>query len=189
VQGAGEVFLMKVQSWLGALALGIAALGCDDTVQGMKKDARESGQAAAPVAGEAKSEAKQAGQDLKEGASTAASTAAEKAGDLAKKAGEKLERGVEAVQDPAVQERAKGAARDLAREAAATKQTVDVKAALMADTTVDASKIDVDSDASTHTVTLRGAVPTEAHKTTAGRIAAQRAEGWTVRNELTVGAR
>ena len=57
----------------------------------------------------------------------------------------------------------------------------------MADKSVDASKIDVDSDGATKVVTLRGSVPNEAQRASAERIARAKAEGYTVVNQLTVG--
>jgi hyperosmotically inducible periplasmic protein len=70
----------------------------------------------------------------------------------------------------------------------AAKQTADVKAALMADPTVNATDIDVDSDATAKTVTLNGTVPTAAAKTQAETVAKSKAEGWTVVNKLRVAA-
>jgi hypothetical protein len=73
--------------------------------------------------------------------------------------------------------------------AGAATETFDVKAALIADKTVDASDINVDTFAETKTVVLRGTVPTEAQKDTAERIAIREAEGYKVNNQLTVRAR
>jgi osmotically-inducible protein OsmY len=71
----------------------------------------------------------------------------------------------------------------------AATETLDVKAALMADTTVDASDINVDTFKETKTVVLKGSVPTAAQKTQAGRIAAREAEGYKIDNQLVVKAR
>ncbi|MCA1585931.1 MAG: BON domain-containing protein [Acidobacteria bacterium] len=68
----------------------------------------------------------------------------------------------------------------------AAGETMDVKAALMADDTVDASGINVDTYAETRTVVLRGNVTTAAQKDLAGRIAAKEAEGYKVDNQLVV---
>ena len=68
----------------------------------------------------------------------------------------------------------------------AAKQTFDVKAALTADSTIDASHIDVDTHDETRTVTLRGYVPTAEQKAAAERIARDKAEGYNVVNSLTV---
>jgi osmotically-inducible protein OsmY len=68
----------------------------------------------------------------------------------------------------------------------AATETLDVKAALMADNTVDASDINVDTYKETKTVVLKGSVPTAAQKDEAGRIAAREAEGYKVDNQLIV---
>ena len=59
----------------------------------------------------------------------------------------------------------------------------------MADDTVDASDINVDTFHETKTVVLKGSVPTAAQKTTAGKIAAKEAEGYKVDNQLVVKAK
>ncbi len=127
----------------------------------------------------------------------------DRARDTAEKVGDKAAEGAhkagEAVKDAAqeVKEKAKPTAKEVgekAKEAGqeagafvdAKKQSVEVKAALLADKTVDASNIDVDTDPGTKTVTLKGSVPTEAQKTAAERLARRKADGYTVRNLLTV---
>jgi len=59
----------------------------------------------------------------------------------------------------------KEGAKEVASDVGARKQTVDVKAGLMAAKGIDASHIDVDTDADTKTVTLKGTVPTAAPTT------------------------
>jgi osmotically-inducible protein OsmY len=83
-------------------------------------------------------------------------------------------------------EKTEGAAREAGKTLDAAKQTLDIKAALMADKTIDASHIDVDTNGEARTVTLKGSVPTAAQKEAAGRIAHEKAQGYTVRNELVV---
>ena len=68
----------------------------------------------------------------------------------------------------------------------AAGETIDVKTALMADDTVDADDINVDTFHETKTVVLKGSVPTAAQKTAAGKIAAREAEGYKIDNQLTV---
>lgn len=75
------------------------------------------------------------------------------------------------------------------RAADAAVETMDVKVALTADTRVDASDINVDTDHNTKTVTLRGSVPSAAQKTLAGDIAIAKATGYRVVNSLTVRAK
>jgi len=56
----------------------------------------------------------------------------------------------------------------------------------MVDESIDASHIEVDTDADTKTVTLNGTVPTAAQKAAAEKVAQDKAEGYKVRNLLTV---
>jgi hyperosmotically inducible periplasmic protein len=65
-------------------------------------------------------------------------------------------------------------------------KTTEVKAAIMADSRVDAGDINVDTDDTAKTVTLNGTVKTEAAKTIAGEIATAKATGFTVVNNLTI---
>lgn len=97
--------------------------------------------------------------------------------------------------DEAAEARAEGreAADDARRTAGkagsaidAAGETIDVKTALMADDTVDADDINVDTFHETKTVVLKGSVPTAAQKTAAGRIAAREAEGYKIDNQLVV---
>jgi osmotically-inducible protein OsmY len=112
-------------------------------------------------------------QDAEENADKAA-TAADRAED---KAG------------PAAREAAadtKDAARDAGSATAAAIETVDVKSALMADRTVDASHINVDTFHETKTVVLKGSVKTATQRDEAARIAAAEAPGYRVDNQLQV---
>ncbi|WP_411279541.1 BON domain-containing protein [Gemmatimonas sp.] len=68
----------------------------------------------------------------------------------------------------------------------AAGETADVKTALMADTTVDASDVNVDTNKETKTVTLNGSVKSEAQKARAEAIAKQQATGYSVVNNLIV---
>jgi osmotically-inducible protein OsmY len=81
------------------------------------------------------------------------------------------------------------AGEEFAERAGAAWETIDVKGALMAETTVDATRIDVDTDYKTKTVTLNGYVPTETERDMAEVITKARAEGWAVVNNLQVRAR
>ena len=103
--------------------------------------------------------AKEEGREAAAKAGDALNKAADKAGEAAAEAGSAL---------------------------SAAKQTFDVKAALTADTTIDASHIDVDTNHDTKTVTLTGYVPSADHKARAESIARDKAEGYTVVNRLTV---
>jgi osmotically-inducible protein OsmY len=113
---------------------------------------------------------KDAAEDVKEKVKPAAKEVKREAKPVAKEVGQKVKEGAEKTGD----------ALD------ATKQHLDVKAALLADKTVDASHIDIDTDKDAKILYLRGTVPTSAQKATAERIARAKADGFIVRNELTV---
>jgi osmotically-inducible protein OsmY len=65
-------------------------------------------------------------------------------------------------------------------------QTGEVKTALLADTRIDASDINVDTDETAKTVTLKGTVKADAQKTIAAEIATTKAAGYKIVNELTI---
>jgi osmotically-inducible protein OsmY len=82
---------------------------------------------------------------------------------------------------------ARGVVQDTKDNATAVKgglQTLDVKTAILADRTIDAGAIDVDTYADRKLVVLRGSVPTEAQKARAEQIARDNAEGYTIDNRL-----
>lgn len=89
---------------------------------------------------------------------------------------------------------AASAAKDKTAEAAAktenavsgAAETGEVKTALLANTVLDASNINVDTDEAKKTVTLKGTVTAESHKKLAGDIATAKAQGYTIVNELTI---
>ena len=138
----------------------VATAACDNTAAGAKKDAE--------IAAE---DAKRASEKAAE----ATADAARDASDATKRAGE------------AAAESTADATRDAAAATSAAATTTSVKSALMADKSVDASKIDVDSDGTTRVVTLRGSVASETQRASAERIARDKAEGYTVVNRLTIG--
>ena len=74
----------------------------------------------------------------------------------------------------------------VAEGASAVKENVDVKAALMADSSVDASRIDVDVSAWSRTVTLNGYVATAGERAKAEAIARAKASGYKVVNNIAL---
>jgi osmotically-inducible protein OsmY len=90
---------------------------------------------------------------------------------------------------PAAEEAA-AETREAAREAgSAVKgaiETIDIKSALMADRTVDASHINVDTFHETKTVVLKGSVKTATQRDEAARIAAAEAPSYRIDNQLTI---
>lgn len=110
---------------------------------------------------------------------------AELAGDKAAAAADKAEDKAA----PAAREAAadtKEAARDVSGAVKAAVETIDVKSALMADRTVDASHINVDTFHETKTVVLKGSVKTATQRDEAARIAASEASGYRIDNQLTI---
>ena len=65
-------------------------------------------------------------------------------------------------------------------------ETMDVKSAIIADKTIDAGAIDVDTFGDKKVVVLRGSVPTNAQKMKAEQIARDHATGYTIENRLAV---
>ena len=78
------------------------------------------------------------------------------------------------------------AGEELAEKAGALGENIDVKTALMADPAVDASRIDVDVNSRSKTITLKGHVPTDAEREKAEAIAKANAGGYAVDNQITV---
>jgi osmotically-inducible protein OsmY len=75
---------------------------------------------------------------------------------------------------------------DTGDRAGAATETADVKLAISMDKTVDASDINVDTDAATKTVTLKGTVVSAEQRARAEAIAVREATGFRVVNELVV---
>ena len=119
-------------------------------------------------------------KDAEKNADKAAAAAAETKADAKETAAE--------VKDATAGARAeaKDEARDAAGAIKAAVETIDVKSALMADRTVDASHINVDTFLETKTVVLKGSVKTAAQRDEAARIATAKAPGYRIDNQLTV---
>ena len=157
-----------------ALALALSGVACSDkTEERADETARAAGATAESAAEDAQRNAQNAGN--------ATENAAERTGDALERAGDAT---ADAAKDAG--NAIKDAAKDAGRATDAAVQTADVKAALVADSRVDAGGIDVDTNADTKTVVLKGHVPTAAQKTIAAQIAADHAKGYSIRNELTV---
>lgn len=95
------------------------------------------------------------------------------------------ERRPEAADRPAA-EAARDARPDTGDRASASTETADVKLALSMDKTVDAGDINVDTNAATKVVTLKGSVPSAEQRARAEAIAAREATGFKVDNQLVV---
>ena len=110
-----------------------------------------------------------------------AAVAADKTEDKAQAAGEKA-----AAEGRDAAAATKDATRDATGAIKAAVETIDVKSALMADRTVDASHINVDTFHETKTVVLKGSVKTATQRDEAARIAAAEAPGYRIDNQLTI---
>lgn len=126
---------------------------------------------------------------------TATSTACGRSSDEAREDATEMQRKADDAATDA-REKAREEAQDAARAANdrsgrldAAGETFAIKTALMADKTIDASDINVDTFGDTRTVVLRGSVPTAEQKTQAEEVAKREAEGFRVDNQLTVKAR
>ncbi len=150
------------------LALSVALTGmvvaCSNQTERKMDQAQDSAAVAMDKSAEA---AGSAAQDAAEVTREAGATVANSAESAAEAVGEAVEQG--------------------GRAADAAVETMDVKTALLADRSVDASRIDVDTDHINKVVMLKGWVKTAAEKDAAGRIAAKEAEGYRVDNQLKVG--
>lgn len=167
--------MKRVGSIAGMMAALAVTVACSDRAERKADAAAADAGRAAEKAGDAMAEtAKDAGNAV----ASATENAAEATKDGARAAGEAIKDGAQATTD---------AVKNGGRAADAAVETMDVKMALAADARVDASDINVDTDHTTKTVTLRGRVPTEAQKTTAGQIATAKAVGYRVNNVLMVG--
>jgi len=129
------------------------------------------------VVDKTRSGAEKVGEKVKEGA--------EKTGEVIKDAAHDVKHDAKPVAKE-VGEKTKEGAHKTGKALDAAKQHLDVKAALLADKTVDASHIDIDIDKDTKTLHLRGTVPTAAQKDKAERIARDKAGDYRISNELTV---
>ena len=165
--------MQRFTVWVGAASLAVLSTACNNTADGMKRDAEENKAAAA-----------RASEDARDRADRAADRTADKAD----KAGDKISDATRDTKDAigTAGERIGDAASTTGRASEAAVETMEVKSALVADKRVDASNINVDTDGATKTVTLKGHVPSASQKSIAERIARDKAEGYRVKNELMV---
>lgn len=150
----------------GLVVAALVMAGCSNTREGAERDAENAADRSERATERSGEAAREAGRDVSQAAGQAADATRDAAG-----------RAADATRD---------AASAVANAGDAAQQTAQIKSALMADTSIDASSIDVDTEASTRTVTLKGRVRSTAAKATAARIAAEKAPGYRVANNLEV---
>ena len=142
-----------------ALMSGLSVVACSNTAAGVKKDAEINADKAATAADKAEDKAAPAAREAAADTKDAAREASAEAKEAGREAGGAIKAAVE---------------------------TIDVKSALMADRTVDASHINVDTFHDTKTIVLKGSVKTATQRDEAARIAAADATGYRIDNQLKV---
>jgi osmotically-inducible protein OsmY len=155
--------------------------GCQNTARGVEQDTErnvaEAKQEAREASAEVRQEAREANAEMKqEGreANAELRQEAREAGNAAERTGDR------------VAQEAKDATRSVGATLDAAAQTMQIKTALIDADNLDANNIDVDTNASTKTVTLRGHVATASQKAAAERIAKEKAPDYRVVNSLVV---
>ena len=143
---------------------------CQNTARGVEQDAERN-------VGEARQEAREANAEIRQEAREANAEMKQEgreAGNAAERAGDR------------VAQETKEGARSVGATLDAAAQTMQIKTALIDADNLDANDIDVDTNASTRTVTLRGHVATASQKAAAERIAKEKAPDYRVVNSLVV---
>jgi hyperosmotically inducible periplasmic protein len=163
----------RFTGWIGAASLAVLSIACNNTADGVKRDAEENKRAAAQATEDARERADRAG---------------DRASDTADRAGDRISEAARDTKDAigTAGNKIGDATASAGRATEAAAETAEVKTALMADKRVDASDINVDTDGDTKTVILKGHVPNASQKSIAERIARDKAEGYHVKNELMV---
>lgn len=144
----------------------VLATGCQNTREGVERDAENAAARSEQAAERTAETGREVGREVGQAAGQAADATRDAAGHVA--------------------ETTRDAAGTAANVGDAAQQTAQIKSALMADASIDASSIDVDTEASTKTVTLKGTVRSAAEKATAARVATDKAPGYRVVNNLEV---
>lgn len=159
---------MNVRTNVGLAIIVLAGMStaCENTREGLEKDARANAPKVERAAEQTAAATKEVAREVSKAAGPAVAA---------------IREGTSAAAEVAKQ-RMSGAARSVD----AAQQTAQIKAALMADATIDSTTIDIDTLADTQTVVLTGHVRSAAEKASAGRIAAAKATGFTIDNRLEV---
>ena len=143
---------------------------CQNTARGVEQDTERNTAAAKQEAREANAEVKQEARE----ASAELKQEAREAGNAAERAGDR------------VAQETKEATRSVGATLDAAAQTMQIKTALIDADNLDANNIDVDTNGSTKTVTLKGYVSNASQKAAAERIAKEKAPDYRVVNNLVI---
>lgn len=159
---------MSVRATVGVAVVGLtmATVGCENTREGLEKDARANAPKVERAAEQTAAVTREAAREVSKAAGPAVEQIREGTAKAAQAAREQLG--------------------GVARMADAAQQTAQIKAELMADASIDSTTIDVETDADTRTVVLKGHVRSATEKASAGRIALAKAPGYVIDNRLQV---
>ena len=151
----------RITSWgLPAALMSVSLFAaCQNTARGVEQDTHENTAAAEREAREANAEARQEARE---------------AGNTAERAGDRIA------------DESRQATNTVGGAIDAAAQTMQIKTALIDADDLDAANIDVDTNGATKTVTLKGHVPSAAHKAAAERIAQQKAPDYKISNMLEI---
>ncbi len=172
---------------------------CSNTARGLKEDtaqntekAKEASADAAAATERATADAREKSEQAAEATKNAASNAADQVKDAAHDAANATSNAAHDVATATrnasaeAEQKSKSSAHNTAATLDGAQQTLEIKSALVADKSVDASGIDVDTDGKAKVVTLHGHVPNAAQKAAAGRIAKNKAPDYRIVNNLMV---
>ena len=151
------------------LSVGLFA-ACQNTARGVEQDTARN-------TAEMKEEAREANAEMKQEAREANAEMKQEA----REAGNAMERAGDRVA-----EETRDATRTVGSTLDAAAQTMQIKTALIDADNLDANDINVDTNGTTKTVTLRGHVPTASQKAAAERIAKEKAPDYQVVNNIVI---
>jgi osmotically-inducible protein OsmY len=176
-----------MKSHISSLGLPAALLSaslfaaCQNTARGVEQDTErntaEVKQEAREANAEMKQDAREANAEMKQDAREANAEMkkdAREAGNAVERAGDR------------VGQETKDATRSVGATLDASAQTMQIKTALIDADNLDANDINVDTNGTTKTVTLKGHVATASQKAAAGRIAKEKAPDYHVVNSLVI---
>lgn len=176
---SSRLSLLAHVSLTGVLAVGaLGATACD-------KKHEQQAERAAERAGEA---AEKVGEKVGAAAEKAGEKISEAAGKIGDKVGPASEDAARSARDAAAKGAriAAAAGADAAITAAGVLRTGAVKAALLQDTSIDVSDVDVDTDQVARRITVRGRVRSAGVREKVIDLAREAAPGYTIDNELTI---
>ena len=181
---------MRLTSFgLPAALLAASLFGaCSNTAKGVEQDTEQNAAKAKEASADAAAASERAAQDAKQAANNAIDATKDAAADAGQATKNAAEKTADATKSAAAEagEKTKAAANSAGATLDGAAQTMQIKTALIADKSVDADHINVDTDGKTKVVTLRGTVKTAAEKATAARIAKSKAPDYRIVNELMV---